>query len=107
MVTSIFLNKDSKSFLNPNLPISSINGNGHGFQPIFIYFLWIFFSDQIFLASDDMTRALRSLTVWNVIAAPLLPQGQVDTFLGSDFSDFSGSPEDSRGQATEAGGRGL
>ena len=54
-----------------------------------------------------MTRALISLTVWNVIAAPLLPQGQVDTFLGSDFSDFSGSPEDSRGQATEAGGRGL
>ena len=78
-----------------------------GFSQFLFIFLRTFFSDQIFLASDDMTRALRSLTVWNVIAAPLLPQGQVDTFLGSDFSDFSGSPEDSRGQATEAGGRGL
>ena len=78
-----------------------------GFSQFLFIFLRTFFSDQIFLASDDMTRALISLTVWNVIAAPLLPQGQVDTFLGSDFSDFSGSPEDSRGQATEAGGRGL
>ena len=81
-----------------------------GFSQFLFIFLRTFFSDQIFLASDDMTRALRSLTVWNVIAAPLLPQGPVDTFLGSDFSDFSdssGSPEDSRGQATEAGGRGL
>ena len=78
-----------------------------GFSQFLFIFLRTFFSDQIFLASDDMTRALRSLTVWNVIAAPLLPQGQVDTFLGSDFSDSSGSPEDSRGQATEAGGRGL
>ena len=78
-----------------------------GFSQFLFIFLRTFFSDQIFLASDDMTRALISLTVWNVIAAPLLPQGQVETFLGSDFSDFSGSPEDSRGQATEAGGRGL
>ena len=78
-----------------------------GFSQFLFIFLRTFFFDQIFLASDDMTRALRSLTVWNVIAAPLLPQGQVDTFLGSDFSDFSDSPEESRGQATEAGGRGL